>query len=166
MSDLRELYQEVILDHNKSPHNFRELPDADRHAEGDNPLCGDVVTVYVGLDGDTIREVAFQGSGCAISQASASMMTDAVKGKTLDEARALSLSFRNLLTERGDVPVDPESLGKLAVFTGVKQFPMRVKCATLAWHTLAAALENGGAPGRAAASAAGAAKTVTVTTEE
>jgi len=161
MSDLRELYQEVILDHNKSPHNFRELPDADRHAEGDNPLCGDVVTVYVGLDGDTIREVAFQGSGCAISQASASMMTDAVKGKTLDEARALSQEFRNLLTDRGDAPVDPATLGKLAVFTGVKEFPMRVKCATLAWHTLAAALDDtDGAHG------AGAAKTVTVTIEE
>jgi len=163
MSDLRELYQEVILDHNKSPHNFRELPDADHHAEGDNPLCGDVVTVYVGLDGDTIREVTFQGSGCAISQASASMMTDAVRGKTLEEARKLSLEFRNLLTERGEEPVDPATLGKLAVFTGVKEYPMRVKCATLAWHTLAAALDHGD---RGGAERAGGAKKVTVTTEE
>jgi len=166
MSDLRELYQEVILDHNKSPHNFRELPDADHHAEGDNPLCGDVVTVYVGLDGDTIREVAFQGSGCAISQASASMMTDAVKGKTLEEARALSEQFRNLLTDRGEEPVDPDTLGKLAVFTGVKEYPMRVKCATLAWHTLAAALEDGGDAQGGETKRGAAPKTVTVTTEE
>jgi nitrogen fixation NifU-like protein len=162
MSDLRELYQEVILDHNKSPHNFRELPDADCKAEGDNPLCGDVVTVYVALDGDRLREVAFQGAGCAISQASASMMTDAVKGKTLDEARALSRKFRDLLTDKGDGPVDPAELGKLAVFGGVKEFPMRVKCATLAWHTLAAALDHQ----EDAGAEAGSATPVTVTTEE
>lgn len=148
MSDLRDLYQEVILDHNKSPRNFRELPGADRHAHGDNPLCGDVVTVYVDLYDGTLRQVTFQGSGCAISQASASMMTDVVTGKTLDEAKTLARRFRSLLTEDGGsgsaVP-DPEdfsALGKLAVFTGVKDYPMRVKCATLPWHTLAAALEH------------------------
>jgi nitrogen fixation NifU-like protein len=145
MSDLRDLYQEVILDHNKSPRNFRELPAADRHAHGDNPLCGDVVTIYVGLDDNTLREVTFQGSGCAISQASASMMTDAVRGKTVAEARALAGQFRILLTEDGGPGAgleDPSALGKLAVFSGVKDYPMRVKCATLAWHTLAAALEG------------------------
>jgi nitrogen fixation NifU-like protein len=145
MSDLRELYQEVILDHNKSPRNFRELPGADRRAHGDNPLCGDVVTVYVGLDDETLREVTFQGSGCAISQASASMMTDAVRGKSVAEARALAQTFRTLLTEDGGpgaVAPDADALGKLAVFTGVKEYPMRVKCATLPWHTLAAALEH------------------------
>lgn len=141
MSDLRDLYQEVILDHNKSPRNFRELRDADRHAHGDNPLCGDVVTIYVDLDGDVLADVAFQGSGCAISQASASMLTDAVRGKSLDEARALVGRFRTLLTEDGAL-ADPAELGKLAVFSGVKEYPMRVKCATLAWHTLSAALEH------------------------
>ena len=143
MSELRDLYQEVILDHNKSPRNFRELPEADRHAHGDNPLCGDVVTVYVDLEGETLADVGFQGTGCAISQASASMMTDAVKGKSLAEARELARRFRNLLTEDdGEARVDPLSLGKLAVFSGVKEYPMRVKCATLAWHTLNAALEH------------------------
>jgi nitrogen fixation protein NifU and related proteins len=147
MSDLRDLYQEVILDHNKSPRNFRELPGADRHAHGDNPLCGDVVTVYVDLDGDRLADIGFQGSGCAISQASASMMTDAVKGKSLDEARDLARRFRVLLTEENgesaaDAPDPVQSLGKLAVFGGVKEYPMRVKCATLAWHTLNAALEH------------------------
>ena len=160
MSDLRELYQEVILDHNKSPRNFHAMPDADREAEGDNPLCGDVVTVYVGLDGDRIREVAFQGSGCAISQASASLMTEAVSGMTLREASELSAKFRDLLTEKGDRPVDPAELGKLAVFQGVKEFPMRVKCATLAWHTLAAALDHH------AEGDAGEATPIKVTTEE
>lgn len=143
MSDLRDLYQEVILDHNKSPRNFRELPGADRHAHGDNPLCGDVVTVYVDLADDTLHEVAFQGAGCAISQASASMMTEIVTGKTLEEARALARRFRTLLTEDG---ADASDLGKLAVFAGVKDYPMRVKCATLPWHTLAAALDSKDAP--------------------
>jgi len=144
MSDLRELYQEVILDHNKSPRNFRELPEADHHAHGDNPLCGDIVTVYVKMDGDALGEVTFQGSGCAISQASASMMTEAIRGKSLAEARELSSRFRRLLTEdRPDgATQDAEALGKLAVFSGVKEYPMRVKCATLAWHTLSAALDH------------------------
>jgi nitrogen fixation NifU-like protein len=143
MSDLRDLYQEVILDHNKSPRNFRELPGAARHAHGDNPLCGDVVTIYVDLDGETLADIGFQGSGCAISQASASMMTDAVKGKSLGEARELVRRFRVLLTEEdGQDAEGATGLGKLAVFGGVKQYPMRVKCATLAWHTLNAALEH------------------------
>jgi nitrogen fixation NifU-like protein len=144
MSDLRELYQEVILDHNKSPRNFRELAGADLHAHGDNPLCGDVVTVYVKLDDGTLGEVTFQGSGCAISQASASMMTEAVRGKSLEEARALASRFRSLLTEDAPAGADPAPahLGKLAVFSGVKEYPMRVKCATLAWHTLTAALDH------------------------
>lgn len=144
MSDLRELYQEVILDHNKSPRNFRELADADHHAHGDNPLCGDVVTVYVKLDDGTLGEVTFQGSGCAISQASASMMTEAVRGKSLEEARALASRFRMLLTEDAPAGAEPAAadLGKLAVFSGVKEYPMRVKCATLAWHTLTAALDH------------------------
>jgi nitrogen fixation NifU-like protein len=143
MSDLRDLYQEVILDHNKSPRNFRELPGASRHAHGDNPLCGDVVTVYVDLDGETLADIGFQGSGCAISQASASMMTDAVKGKSLGEARELIRRFRVLLTEEdGQDAEGATGLGKLAVFGGVKEYPMRVKCATLAWHTLNAALEH------------------------
>jgi nitrogen fixation NifU-like protein len=143
MSDLRDLYQEVILDHNKSPRNFRELPGASRHAHGDNPLCGDVVTVYVDLDGETLADIGFQGSGCAISQASASMMTDAVKGKSLGEVRELVRRFRVLLTEEdGQDAEGATGLGKLAVFGGVKEYPMRVKCATLAWHTLNAALEH------------------------
>jgi nitrogen fixation NifU-like protein len=146
MSDLRDLYQEVILDHNKSPRNFQELPGADRHAHGDNPLCGDVVTVYVDLDDDTLHQVTFQGAGCAISQASASMMTEIVTGKSLEEARALARRFRSLLTEDGAPPADAAGLGKLAVFAGVKDYPMRVKCATLPWHTLAAALDSKEAP--------------------
>lgn len=146
MSDLRDLYQEVILDHNKSPRNFRELPDADHHAHGDNPLCGDVVTVYLKLDGDSLEEVTFQGSGCAISQASASMMTEVVRGKSAEEARELAARFRRLLTEEraAEATFDPAAFGKLAVFAGVKDYPMRVKCATLAWHTLTAALEHQG----------------------
>jgi nitrogen fixation protein NifU and related proteins len=141
MSDLRELYQEVILDHHKKPRNFRKLEGA-RHVEGYNPLCGDKVTVFVQLEGDVVRDVSFQGSGCAISTASASMMTESLKGKTRAEAEALFQSFHALLT--GKVPADggrPE-LGKLEVFSGVREFPVRVKCATLAWHTFHAALEG------------------------
>jgi nitrogen fixation NifU-like protein len=141
MSDLRELYQEVILDHHKKPRNFRTLEGA-RHVEGYNPLCGDKVTVYVKLDGDVVRDVSFQGSGCAISTASASMMTESLKGKTRAEAEALFQSFHALLT--GKTPADDGSanLGKLQVFSGVREFPLRVKCATLAWHTFHAALEG------------------------
>jgi nitrogen fixation NifU-like protein len=140
MSDLRELYQELILDHSKKPRNFMKPEGADRTAEGHNPLCGDVVTVYLQLEDDVIRKIGFQGSGCAISKAAASMMTDSVKGKTTDEAQAIFEKFHALVT--GDGTSDPNDLGKLAVFSGVREFPVRVKCATLAWHTLRAALEG------------------------
>jgi nitrogen fixation NifU-like protein len=145
MSDLRELYQQVILDHNRAPHNFRTLPDADRVSVGHNPLCGDRLSLFVKLDGDVIREIAFQGAGCAISKASASLMTDSVKGKTLAEAEGIFGKFHDLLTGPPDVKADPaaaKALGKLAVFSGVREFPVRVKCATLAWHTLHAALHG------------------------
>lgn len=140
MSDLRELYQEVILDHHKRPRNFRVLEGA-RHVEGYNPLCGDKVTVYLRMDGDVVREVSFQGSGCAISTASASLMTESLKGKTRAEALALFQAFHHLLTgtATADAPGAPD-LGKLEVFSGVREFPVRVKCATLPWHTFHAAL--------------------------
>ena len=140
MSDLRELYQEVILDHHKKPHNFRKQENA-RHVEGFNPLCGDKVTVYVKLDGDVIRDVSFEGSGCAISTASASMMTDSLKGKTRAEAEELFKRFHDVVTGKSPED-DEEKLGKLTVFSGVREFPVRVKCATLPWHTFHAALEG------------------------
>jgi nitrogen fixation NifU-like protein len=140
MSDLRELYQEVILDHGKHPRNFRFPEGANHQAEGFNPLCGDRLTLKLTLQGDRIVDVGFQGSGCAISTAAASTMTEAVKGMTLAEADALFQNFHALVT--GEAPADPEALGKLAVFGGVAEFPMRVKCATLSWHTLRAALED------------------------
>jgi nitrogen fixation protein NifU and related proteins len=144
MSDLRELYQEVILDHSKRPRNFHALSGADRHAEGYNPLCGDRETVYVKLDGDVVRDVAFEGAGCAISTASASMMTESVKGKTRGEVEALFRGFRRLVTGEAEPAgsVGPD-LGKLAVFTGVRDYPVRIKCAVLPWHTLKAALDGG-----------------------
>jgi nitrogen fixation NifU-like protein len=141
MSDLRELYQDLIIDHSKRPRNFRALDGANRKAEGYNPLCGDKVTVYVAMDGDRLTDIGFEGKGCAISTASASVMTETIKGKTLAEVEALFEVFHNLVT--GKPPADgklPE-LGKLAVFSGVSEFPARVKCATLAWHTLHAALK-------------------------
>jgi len=137
-SAFNELYQEVILDHNRRPHNFRTIDQA-RHAEGYNPLCGDRLTVYLKMDGDRIQDASFQGSGCAISKASASLMTDSVKGKTLEEARALFERFQRLITRSANEPVD--DLGKLSVFAGVRQYPTRVKCASLAWHTLRAAAD-------------------------
>jgi nitrogen fixation NifU-like protein len=138
--DLRDLYQDVILDHNRRPRNFGELPGANRRAEGHNPLCGDRVAVFVEVDaaGDRIRDIAFQGSGCAISTASASLMTEALKGRTVAEARELFEGFHDLVTTGGD----PEALGKLAVFSGVREYPIRVKCATLAWHAVQAALDQ------------------------
>lgn len=142
MSDLRELYQQVILDHSKKPRNFQKLEGANRTAQGHNPLCGDDVTVYLRLEDDAIRNISFQGSGCAISKASASMMTDSVKGKTKADAEALFRRFHDLVTVGGDEAADAGELGKLAVFAGVREFPVRVKCATLAWHTLRAALEG------------------------
>src|SRR3989442_15365785 len=140
-SDLGDLYQEVILDPNRQPRNFGDLPGANRRAEGFNPLCGDRVTVSLTLEGDVLKDIRFQGSGCAISKASASMMTETMKGRTRAQAEALFLEFHRLLTEDGAVP-DPKALGKLVVFSGVREFPVRVKCATLAWHTLRAALQN------------------------
>jgi len=139
MSDLRELYQEVILDHYKKPRNFRALPDANRKLEGYNPLCGDKITVYLKVEDGVVKDISFQGSGCAISTASASMMTDSLKGKSVDKAEAIFRGFRDLVTGKDQ---SAEDLGKLTVFTGVREFPMRVKCATLAWHTFHAALEG------------------------
>ena len=141
MPDLRDLYQEVILEHSKAPRNFHPLAEANQKAEGFNPLCGDHFTVYVTTEGDSIQDVAFQGSGCAISKASASMMTQAVKGKSKAEAKKLFDTFHKLVTT-GEANGDRSNLGKLAVFSGVSEFPVRVKCATLAWHTLQAALEG------------------------
>ena len=139
MSELRELYQNTILDHNKQPRNFRVPEGATCHADGHNPLCGDKVTVHVAVDDHTLRDIGFQGSGCAISTASASLMTQAVKGKPVAEVIRLFEVFHALLTTGGDAQ---EDLGKLAVFAGVREFPMRVKCATLAWHTLRTALDG------------------------
>jgi nitrogen fixation NifU-like protein len=141
MGDLRDLYQEVILDHSKRPRNFGELAEANRHAEGYNPLCGDRETVYVRLENGVLKDVGFRGAGCAISTASASMMTESVKGKTLAEAEALFERFHDLITGNDGATKTPRpELGKLAVFSGVREFPVRVKCATLPWHTLKAAL--------------------------
>lgn len=138
MSELNELYQEVILDHNRRPRNFRVIDPASRQQEGYNPLCGDRLTLYVTVQDGVIADVAFQGSGCAISKASASLMTEALKGKTVGEARALFDRFHAMITSSPDTPVD--DLGKLAVLAGVREFPTRVKCASLAWHTLKAAV--------------------------
>ena len=143
--DLADLYQEVIIDHGRRPRNFRELEGATRPAEGVNPLCGDQLTLYVKLADGHIADIAFQGSGCAISQASASLMTAALKGKTEQEALALFGRVHTMLTEGPDREAGVAELGKLAVLSGVWEFPMRVKCATLAWHTLRSALEPDGA---------------------
>ena len=144
MSDLRELYQELIIDHSKRPRNFRVLEGADRKAEGFNPLCGDQVTVYLELDNGRIKNIGFQGKGCAISTASTSVMTETLKGKTLAEAEALFEIFHGLVTGKPPAGGKVPELGKLAVFSGVSEFPARVKCATLAWHTLNAALKGTG----------------------
>jgi nitrogen fixation protein NifU and related proteins len=140
MSDLSDLYQEVILDHNRRPRTFRVLENATHHAEGYNPLCGDRLDLFLKVDGDVIADVGFQGSGCAISKASASLMTDSLKGRAVADARALFDRFHRMVTTPPDV--DVEDLGKLSVFAGVREFPVRVKCASLAWHTLKAALER------------------------
>ena len=141
MSELTELYQQVILDHNKKPRNFRKPESFNRRAEGHNPLCGDQLTVYVQLDGGIVTDVAFEGSGCAISKAAASMMTQALKGKTTDEIQKLFREFHHMVTDEA-ASENEESLGNLRIFSGVREFPVRVKCATLPWHTLKAALEN------------------------
>jgi len=141
MSDLRELYQQVILDHNKNPRNFHQMPDATRHVEGYNPLCGDHYTIFVRTDGEKIEDVSFTGNGCAISKASASVMSSTIKGKSKEEADRLFDTFHRLVT--GDASgLSAADLGRLAAFSGVSEFPARVKCATLAWHTLKSALEG------------------------
>ena len=140
MSDLSELYQEVILDHNKRPRNFRQLENASHKAEGYNPLCGDRFNLFVRVDGERIADIGFVGSGCAISKASASLMTDSLKGMTLADARALFERFHAMVTTPPDQPV--EDLGKLSVLAGVREFPVRVKCASLAWHTFKAAIDR------------------------
>jgi len=141
MSDLSDLYQEVILDHKRHPRNFRAMEDASRQIDGHNPLCGDELQLYLKLDGDHIVDVSFQGSGCAISVASASLLTEVLRGKTVQEAEHLFEEMHDLLTS--DHPnVDREALGKLGILSGVRDYPTRVKCATLSWHTLKAALEN------------------------
>ncbi len=144
MSDLRELYQEVILDHTKRPRNFGTLEGSSHRAEGNNPLCGDEIRVTVKVDGDSIRELRFEGAGCAISTASASLMTEALAGKTIEQANCLFDRFHGVVT--GEIARDDGKLGKLAVMGGVAEYPLRVKCATLAWHTLRAALEGSGEP--------------------
>ena len=142
MTDLRELYQELILDHNKRPRNRRKLNEPDRQAEGYNPLCGDRVTIFLKLDNDVVSEVSFEGSGCAISTASASLMTECLKGKTVEQAKAVFDRFRLLVTGERCTSDGDGGLGKLEVFSGVSRYPARVKCATLAWHTLCAALND------------------------
>jgi nitrogen fixation protein NifU and related proteins len=140
MSDLTELYQQTIIEHNRSPRNFKKVEHANRTAEGYNAICGDKITLYLRLEDDVIKDIGFQGAGCAISQAAASLMTSAVAGKTKREAEALFRAFHDMVAGGVDAPADPRSLGKLAAFAGVRQFPARVKCANLSWHTLRAAL--------------------------
>lgn len=148
-SNLRELYQEVIFDHNRQPRNFHPMPDADHQADGDNPLCGDQLTVYLRIADGVVAEASFVGHGCAISTASASLMTEAIKGKPVDEVEALFHDFHALLTEaQSGGGEGTRDLGKLAVFTGVREFPARVKCATLAWHTLHNAIIGARDPAR------------------
>jgi len=152
MDDLRELYQTVILDHNSSPRNFGELEDANRRADGYNPICGDNLTLFLrvaeGEDGERIEDARFVGVGCAISKASASLMTEFAKGRTVKEVDEAFARFHELVTASPDQPVDASELGKLAVFSGVREYPMRVKCATLAWHALRAAIDGAEASAR------------------
>jgi nitrogen fixation NifU-like protein len=140
MSELTDLYQDLILDHNRRPRNYGELPGADRQARGHNPLCGDRLTVFLKLDGDRIDEIRFEGSGCAISRASASLMTEAVKGRSASEASGIFDRFKAMITAPVDQPAEDASLGKLLALGGVREFPIRIKCASLPWHTLKAAL--------------------------
>ena len=142
MSELSELYQQVILDHNKKPRNFRKLETSNHSAEGFNPLCGDHLTIYLNVEDDLVKEVGFEGSGCAISKASASMMTQAVKGKSKEQAEALFKEFHSMVTGDLDEEAEENNLGNLKIFAGVREFPVRVKCATLPWHTLHAALNK------------------------
>ncbi|CAN5713646.1 SUF system NifU family Fe-S cluster assembly protein [soil metagenome] len=142
MSELNELYQETILEHNKNPRNFRAIEGADKTALGNNPLCGDALEVYVKMDGDTVADVAFKGSGCAISKASASMMTQVAKGRSKKEVEHMFDEFHKMVTGGLDVETEENQLGKLKIFAGVLEFPARVKCASLSWHTLNAALHD------------------------
>ena len=142
MSDLRDLYQQTILDHTRKPRNKHEMPDATTSADGHNPLCGDKIKLYLKISNGVIADISFTGNGCAISTASSSMMTEALKGKTLAEAQPLFEKFHTMLTSPMDQEPDIEALDKLAVFSGVREFPVRVKCATLPWHTLQAAIKN------------------------
>ena len=142
MSELSDLYQEVILDHNKNPRNFREIARANFKADGNNPLCGDALRVYVEMEDDLVKDVAFKGSGCAISKASASMMTQVVKGKSKAEAEKMFDEFHRMVLGKLDEEREENSLGKLKIFAGVREFPARVKCASLSWHTLYAALHG------------------------
>ena len=142
MSELSELYQQVILDHNKKPRNFRKLDTANHSAEGYNPLCGDQLTVYLSIEDEVVKDVGFEGSGCAISKASASMMTQAVKGKSKEQAETLFKEFHSMVTGELDEESEDNSLGNLKIFAGVREFPVRVKCATLPWHTMHAALNQ------------------------
>ena len=145
-SELRDLYQEVVIDHSKKPRNFHKPEGANRSAEGINPLCGDQITLYLKVSGDLIEDIGFQGAGCAISKASASLMTSALKSKTKAEAEALFERVHSMLTEGPEGKVNPEELGKLAALSGVWEFPARVKCASLAWHTLRSALDGADKP--------------------
>ena len=140
MSELRELYQEIILDHNKNPRNFGPLASANRSREGHNPLCGDHLHVHLEICDGRLKAINFEGSGCAISKASASLMTSALKGKTIEESAELFADFHSMVTADVSVPVDEKKLGKMAIFAGVREFPMRVKCCTLAWHAMNSAL--------------------------
>jgi nitrogen fixation NifU-like protein len=142
MSELSELYQQVILDHNKKPRNFHKMDEANRTAEGYNPLCGDQLTVYMLLEDEVVRDVSFEGQGCAISKAAASMMTQSVKGKTKQEAEVLFDEFHRMVTGQLDEEATPNHLGRLTIFSGVRDFPARVKCASLSWHTMHAALHG------------------------
>lgn len=141
--ELKELYQQVILDHNKSPRNFRVMDNATQHAEGFNPLCGDHLDIYLIIEDGIVKDVSFKGEGCAISKASASVMTSILKGKTIEEAEALFEKFHDLVTGKLGGNLDLDELGKLAVFAGIQEFPVRVKCASLAWHTMISALKGG-----------------------
>lgn len=142
MTDLRQLYQEVILDHSKHPKNYHKMDDATHVAEGFNPLCGDHFWLYLKVEDGVIKDVSFEGAGCAISKASASIMTSIIKGKTIEEAETIFRNFHSYVTGKVDKNFDPNSLGKLAVFSGVSEYPVRVKCATLAWHTLINAIQR------------------------
>ena len=146
MSEIRELYQEIILEHNKTPRNFGKIETANRTQEGYNPLCGDHLHVHLHVNGDQIEDISFEGSGCAISKASASLMTATIKGAAVAEALELFEHFHQMVTAEVDEPVDDDRLGKMAIFAGVREFPMRVKCATLAWHTMKAAVQDGQDP--------------------